>query len=106
MIETLLNKLHNGPTILTLSQILYAMKYIHTITEDEIVRDEDRFLEILDVLVESFSDSGIFEVNDTNKFLLDEFNSWLIEIGKKHLIGTNKDNLLAYANTFSVTMWL
>lgn len=51
MIETLLNKLHNGPTILTLSQILYAMKYIHTITENEIVRDEDRFLEILDILV-------------------------------------------------------
>lgn len=104
MIETLLNKLKNGPTILTLSQILYAMEYIRTISEVEIVKDGDRFLEILDILIESYSDSGMFEVNDSNRFLLEDFNIWLVELGKKHLIGKNKDNLLSYVNTFSITM--
>lgn len=104
MIETLLNKLQSGPTILTLSQILCAMKYMRTITEDEIIRDGDRFLEILDILAESYSDSGMFELNDNNKFLLDDFNSWLIGLDKKQPIGKNKDNLLAYVNTFSATM--
>ncbi|EMX9181577.1 hypothetical protein [Citrobacter sedlakii] len=104
MIETLLNKLQNGSTILTLSQILCAMKCMRAITEDEIIRDGDRFLDILDILVESYSDSGIFEVDDNNRVLLDDFNSWLTELGKKHLIGKNKDNLLAYVNTFSATM--
>ncbi|AUP77074.1 hypothetical protein CWS02_24720 [Enterobacter sp. EA-1] len=74
MIETLLNKLQNGPTILTLSQILCAMKSLRTIAEDEIIK-KDRFLAILDILVESYADSGIFEVDDSNKFLLDDFNA-------------------------------
>lgn len=104
VIETLLNKLQNGPTILTLSQILCAMKSLRTIAEDEIIKEGDRFLAILDILVESYADSGIFEVDDSNKFLLDDFNAWLIKLGKKHLIGKNKDNLLSYVSTFSTTM--
>ncbi|WP_206748813.1 hypothetical protein, partial [Escherichia coli] len=104
MIEILLNKLQNGPTILTLAQILCAMRHMRTIKEDEIIRYGDHFLEILDILVESYSDSGIYEVDNDSKILLNNFNSWLIELGKKHLIGKNKDNLSAYVNTFSVTL--
>lgn len=72
--------------------------------EDEIIRNGDCFLEILDILVESYADSGIFEVDESNKFLLDDFNGWLVELNKKHPLGKNKDDLLAYANTFSITM--
>lgn len=104
MIEDLLHILKSGPTILPLSEILNVMKSMRTFKEDEIIRNGDGFLEILDILVESYSDSGIFEVNDSNKFLLDEFNYWLIELSKKHPLGKNKDDLLAYVNTFSTTM--
>ncbi|BCM37407.1 hypothetical protein HmCmsJML285_2400 [Escherichia coli] len=39
-------------------------------------------MEILDILVESYSDSGIYEVDNDSKILLNNFNSWLIELGK------------------------
>lgn len=101
MIETLLDRLQNGPTILTLSQILCIMRHMRSIKEDEISRSGDHFLEILDIIVESYSDSGIYEVDDDSKILLNDFNCWLIELGRRYLIGKNKDNLHAYVNTFS-----
>ena len=104
MIDAILYKLKKGPTIMALPDILSVMKELRGLENCEIIKNGDSFLEILDILVESYSDSGIFEVNDNNRFLLDDFNCWLVELGTKNPIGRNKDDLLAYVNTFSMKM--
>jgi len=68
MIRKILNDIKNGPTILTLSQIIDIIKSLQLLKVEEILKNDKDFLEILDLLVESYSDSAIFEVNNNNKF--------------------------------------
>ncbi|OTP86304.1 hypothetical protein B5S42_13225, partial [Gilliamella apicola] len=62
MIRKILNDIKNGPTILTLSQIIDIIKSLQLLKVEEILKNDKDFLEILDLLVESYSDSAIFEV--------------------------------------------
>ena len=64
MIRKILNDIKNGPTILTLSQIVDIIKSLQLLKVEEILKNDKDFLEILDLLVESYSDSAIFEVNN------------------------------------------
>lgn len=83
MIRKILNDIRNGPTILTLSQIIDIIKSLQLLKVEEILKNDKEFLEILDLLVESYSDSAIFEVNNNNKFFLEKFSNWLLKLGKK-----------------------
>ncbi|OCG12926.1 hypothetical protein A9G24_08205 [Gilliamella sp. App6-5] len=83
MLQEILNNLRNGPTILTLSQIIDVMKYLQAFKVEEILKNDQGFLEVLDILVESYSDSAIFEVNNDNKSFLENFCDWLLKLGKK-----------------------
>lgn len=100
MIRDILNNLRNGPTILTLDQIQTIMTSLQSLNAEEILNNEEKFLEILDLLCESYSDSAIFEVNTDNKPLLERFNNWLLDLGNKHPIGKNQDDLNSYADIF------
>lgn len=99
MIRKILNDIKNGPTILTLSQIVDIIKSLQLLKVEEILKNDKDFLEILDLLVESYSDSAIFEVNN-NKFFLEKFSDWLLKLGKKYPIGRNKDDLSSYSDIF------
>ncbi|MWP61712.1 hypothetical protein [Gilliamella sp. Pas-s25] len=100
MIQEILNNLRNGPTILTLSQIIDVMKYLQAFKVEEILKNDQGFLEVLDILVESYSDSAIFEVNNDNKSFLENFSDWLLKLGEKHPLGNDQDDLSSYANMF------
>lgn len=101
MIRKILNDIKNGPTILTLSQIIGIIKSLQLLKVEEILKNDKDFLEILDLLVESYSDSAIFEVNNNNnKFFLEKFSDWLLKLGKKYPIGRNKDDLSSYSDIF------
>lgn len=82
MIRKILNDIRNGPTILTLSQIIDIIKSLQLLKVEEILKNDKDFLEILDLLVESYSDSAIFEVNNNNKYFLEKFSDWLLKLGK------------------------
>lgn len=100
MIQQILNNIKNGPTILTLSQIIDIIKYLQAITVDEILKNDKAFLEILDLLVDSYSDSAIFEIDNDNKLFLHHFSDWLLKLGKKYPLGKNQDNLSSYSGMF------
>ncbi|MFQ0993387.1 MULTISPECIES: hypothetical protein [unclassified Gilliamella] len=100
MIRKILNDIKKGPTILTLSQIVDIIKSLQLLKVEEILKNDKDFLEILDLLVESYSDSAIFEVNNNNKFFLEKFSDWLLKLGKKYPIGRNKDDLSSYSDIF------
>lgn len=74
MIRKILNDIRNDPTILTLSQIIDIIKSLQLLKVEEILKNDKDFLEILDLLVESYSDSAIFEVNNNNKYFLEKFS--------------------------------
>jgi hypothetical protein len=100
MIRKTLTEIRKGPTILTLSQIIDIIKSLQLLKVEKILKNEKDFLEILDLLVESYSDSAIFEVNNNNKIFLEKFSDWLLKLGKKHPIGKNKDDLSSYSDIF------
>lgn len=93
MIRNILNNLRNGPTILTLDQILTIMTSLQSINTEKILKNNEEFLEILDLLCESYSDSAIFEVNTDKKILLEQFSDWLVQL-------RNTDDLSSYADIF------
>lgn len=82
MLQQIWNNIKNGPTILTLSQIIDIIKYLQAVTVDEILKNDKAFLEILDLLVDSYSDSAIFEIDNDNKLFLHHFSDCLLKLGK------------------------
>ena len=68
-----------------------------------IFNEEEDFLKIMDILVDSFLASAIFEVNDQNQIQLVGFSVWLSELGKVHLFGTHMDDLSAYSHVLIQT---
>lgn len=98
ILKSILVQLENGPTILSLAQILDVKIFLQSIDQEIIFNEEEDFLKIMDILVDSFLTSAIFEVNDQNQILFVDFSVWLNELGKVHLFGTHMDDLSAYAN--------
>ncbi|OCG58638.1 hypothetical protein A9G41_05575 [Gilliamella sp. Nev5-1] len=100
MIQEILTNIRNGPTILTLPEIINLMNSLQLLKTEEILKNDEDFLQLLDLLVESYCDSAIFEVNADNKAYLNQFSRWLIKLGKRHPFGENQDNLSSYSNIF------
>ncbi len=103
ILKSILVQLENGPTILSLAQILDVKILLQSIGQEIIFNEKEDFLKIMDILVDSFLASAIFEVNDQNQIQLVGFSVWLSELGKVHLFGTHMDDLSAYAHVLIQT---
>ena len=103
ILKSILAQLENGPTILSLARIVEVKNLLQSINQEIILNEEEDFLKIMDILVDSFLASAIFEVNDQNTIQLVDFSVWLSELGKVHLFGTRMDDLSAYAHVLTQT---
>lgn len=102
--ETLYSKINTGPTILSMPQILFYMQQLQNFSIGEVESESILFLKILDILIESFCDSGIFEIDDSNELAVLEFNEWLINLTRSIKNSQPTKILYVYIDTFSARM--
>ncbi|MFC2995887.1 hypothetical protein ACFODO_11510 [Acinetobacter sichuanensis] len=104
MIQKILKDLEKGPTILSLNKIMSVITCLQKLDEEELLKNDEDFLTIMDILANGYLDSAIFEVNDSNQVILKDMSIWLSNLGKKYSFGHNNDDLSAYTGLFVQTM--
>jgi hypothetical protein len=97
----ILEDLKNGPTILTLLQIVNISDLVQSVSIDELAKNRSALFEILDILVDSYSDAAIFEINTHNHHILDKFINWLLSLSEDNLFSANRPDIRAYSKTLS-----
>ncbi|BDR55741.1 hypothetical protein [Xylocopilactobacillus apis] len=100
----IVERLQSGPTILGLPQILEVMEALQTIPEGELVGNDSELLQILEMLDESYCDSGIFEIDDSSKSRLDACNRWLADVAQRRFSEVEERRFLGFVDDFSTTM--
>jgi len=103
-VYNILDDLKSGPTILTLNQIVCVSESIQSVSVDELAKNKATFFEILNILVESYYDSAIFEINNDNKHILGKFVDWLFELSKNVLFCCDRDDIVFFSEMLSRNM--
>lgn len=80
LLDYLHDKLEKSPTILDFKDEIYFIENLSKLTNEEIIENKDKFLQILKAIQISHQDNGIFEITDENIDIFFNFVIWLREV--------------------------